>query len=392
MALVKNWQGSWGLPDIGATEKLADIFGLQRTAQGGSSFRSMPAAPIPMQPINYSTVPVSMRQSNVLGTTSSSMGGGGPAPSSTGISYTPPQDLSNLYEPTPSQPDFEAQYGNAFNEVLSALDQREAARQSGYGADVSQIEAGAEKAKGTITGQLAEAQANLTGQAQRETGRTEAAQNQVRRQYSEVQQGLQSLYGGTTGTGRFATELAGRESMRLIGSYGQAMNETLSDIDRTRTNVINESNQRLLENDQSAQSLKLQAKAQLDQDISELRSQKAMLGVERQRQIVSALQNYQSLVASINQRNLAFRQQLYMDQQQFAQKLQEKKIAVSQNYVTQLQQALPGLIRVGAVNPSYADEYYGLPAGTFQLPAGGGKLTPDDEKQKTIENIANSSY
>jgi len=37
MSIVKNWKGSWGLPDVGATEWLSNVFGQGRTSQGGSN-------------------------------------------------------------------------------------------------------------------------------------------------------------------------------------------------------------------------------------------------------------------------------------------------------------------------------------------------------------------
>lgn len=41
MAIVQNWNGSWGLPDFGITEKIGSFLGAPTTAQGGSNISAI---------------------------------------------------------------------------------------------------------------------------------------------------------------------------------------------------------------------------------------------------------------------------------------------------------------------------------------------------------------
>lgn len=314
---------------------------------------------------------------------SSAPAGGAPAG---GFPSNNPQDYQNLLEPAPQQPNFEQQYGSLFDQALGALDQQISARQANTEGDLQTLgEAGASQQAG-IKGRLGQVESQLANQTTRETSRTEDAQNELRRQQAEMVKGIQARYGSTTGTGAFAEIQTSNQTMRLMAQNRQNLQSTLSDIDLARTKTISEANNQIFQVEQTTAQLKREAKAQLDQDISTIKYNKSQIGVQRQQGIIDAVANYQSLVGQINQRNQAFKQDLFKRQQDFESQIALKKLTTYQSSYTQLQSRLERMVKAGVLTPQglkAAETQMGYTPqegeNYFQLPA---------DKTKNLEDIA----
>jgi len=199
------------------------------------------------------------------------------------------------------------------------LNDAETAAQSSATAD--QAEAERQRASG-----VSRQQAFQTGEETRagqekvkkeQTG--ESAVAEARRQYGEIQQGIQGLYGGSTGTGAFATELAGRETLRNIGGVRQQVSNAITEIDDRLGQVREVVSMQIQDIESQAGVMKQRIKAGLDQSLAQIRSTRGELESRKAELAMQAMQNYQGLVAEINARNAQFKQQVAMQAQQVEQ-------------------------------------------------------------------------
>ena len=148
------------------------------------------------------------------------------------------QYINANQQQVPQQPSFEDLYGDAFRQAFEAVNQMQGAIQSGYQAELSGAELGTQQRKAELQAeqamrladfarQRAEAQgqvglANQRAETQTREGQadtraqTESVIEQARRQAAELMQGIQARYGGTTGTGRFTSEILGSQATRNI--------------------------------------------------------------------------------------------------------------------------------------------------------------------------------
>ena len=313
------------------------------------------------------------RTGNIQGIPSSSSSSGG---SSGGGGSSVPSDL---YEQAPDAPDYSL-YENLYGESLAALDQVLSARQAGTEADIATFGQQAASQKKTTEDQLAEVKGQLNTNQIREKQKTQESQDSIRQSYSEQLQGIQSLYGGSTGTGGFASEILGREVLKQMGSNERNLQNTLADIDNTRISTINEANRRLFDIESKSQELVRKAKAQLDLDRAEIASKKGELLAAKQQRYLAALENYRDIVSTINARNTQFRQQLFRDQQDFEQQLQTRKLQINKKFSTDLNKNLKGV-----VNRTRVD-------GTSQQTTAGGQILPSTDEDNEIEDLANLDY
>ena len=194
----------------------------------------------------------------------------------------------------------------------------------------------------SLTNQKAANQANITGQENvlgqaRTTQETTAenAVNEARRQYSEIQQGLQSRYGGTTGTGAFASELAGRQTQQNIGKVRQQLSSAMLEIDNKLQQVQEVGRIALQDLEDKASDQIRQSKNQLDMQLAEIRRQKGEIQANKATLAANAIQLFQTTVNNVNAQNAQFKQNLYLQQQAAEQNLklaQQKAQGISESY------------------------------------------------------------
>lgn len=308
-------------------------------------------------------------------------GGGGGSSSNAG---------SDTYESVPGQPDFEGMYGNAFSQAYGALDQAESGYNQQFAADQADIGLQADTQKQGINTTLATQQRNLDKQTEREQLNSESAVNEQRRQFSEMAQGLQARYGGSTGTGAFAETQLGNQVLRAIGENRQTLARTLTDIGDTRNQIYGEAQRQLLEIDRRKDIALQQAKAQLNQNLAEIRGKKGQLAIERTSQMTNAIQNYQALVSSINARNTAWKQQLFTDARDFERQIQARQTAAYKDNIGEYEKRLEGLLKAGVLSDSglrTAERAMGLVGGSLQNSS--DNMSEDEKRMQMIERLRN---
>lgn len=235
--------------------------------------------------------------------------------------------------PNPDAPniDFDALIAPA----LSALEAAIPGIQQGYDQNVSDINAAKQI-------QLDTNQANVAGQNQiLENGRTEQQQSgenaaqEAARQFAEIQQGLQSRYGGTTGTGQFASEIAGQQTLRNIGQTRQQVANAMQQINDKLLQVKTVGDIAARDLEQKATAQIDSAKQQLEASLQDIRSQKATLQMHKAELAANAIQIYQQTVNNVAQANAQFKQQLYAQQlaaQQSLESAQQKGQGIASSF------------------------------------------------------------
>lgn len=269
------------------------------------------------QQFRYGVAPKSSGQ--VLGASTQVAGSGGGG----GQSSQPFNSQNAPMESNPEQPniDFDSLIAPAIQGLESAI----SPLQQGFADTQGQLEA----SRGTQIDQTRQqigSQVQTLDSAKVKQGRmAESAADEARRQYSEIQQGLQSRYGGTTGTGMFAGELSGRETMRNIGNIREGLTTAIGEIDNKLVQVKELG--RLAEQDiqDKTNAMIVQARSQLNENIANIRRQQGELQSRKAELAMNAMQMYQQAVQEVQARNAAFKQQLYVQQQQAEQALAAKR-------------------------------------------------------------------
>ncbi len=267
---------------------------------------------------NYRPKSASVAPAQKLGATTSLSAVTGGSPSS---SNQPPMEGT----PTFDEPDYDAMIAPA----LSALEGAIAPAQEAYQADIT----GAERTRQTrIAGQqesLGAAEREAGTSRTRTSGVAESAVDEARRQFSELQQGLQARYGGTTGTGAFATELAGSQTLKNVGNIRTALTGALTEIDNSLQRVRGTTQIALQDIEDKAIDERNLAKQRLDQTLTQIRSAKGELMSRKAELASQAMQFYQQQVQAVNERNAAFKQNIYLKQLEAEQKLQSARQSAS---------------------------------------------------------------
>lgn len=296
-------------------------------------------------------------------------------------------NLTPILEPLPaSNPSegFEKNYGSFFDSYLSDLNSREAARKQSYENDLTLIESQKGLQQKQIQSDLETTKADLASQEKKAAALSEENVNQQRRAYSEMAQGLQSAYGGTTGTGAFATELMGREVLGNIGKIRQNFSSAVEDLGLTRAKAISEANQRIDQSNYLAAQLTSQARTQLNADLEQIANARYMSQRDRMDRKMQAYQNYQNLVGDINARNSSFRQSIYRQQKDFEDKMNAQKLVTYTSYVDQLLGQLPDFMNLSKYLPAY-DVSATVPYGS----QGRISIKPKTKKSEGENNITN---
>lgn len=297
---------------------------------------------------------------------SSSTGGGGsaaPAANTGGGGGGVPQI------PQPSAPsiDFDALIAPA----LQGLDAAIAPLQQSTEADIGAINTNKQKAIDT-TNQSITGQTKTINQAQNTQKQYEqSASDAARRQYAEIQQGLQARFGGTTGTGAFASEMAGTQTLRSMADIKtNAANAQVQLSDKLQqVQEVGRTALAHIESDAADQIAK--AKSNLELQLADIRNQKGQLMARKAELAANAVQMYQQTVNQVNTANAQFKQQLYSQQQAAQQSLESAlqrasgiaQAATPQDLMAYVQSLQP------LVNAGYS------PTVTTKLPGGGGSLT-----------------
>jgi hypothetical protein len=273
----------------------------------------------PIGPVNQNA---GMARINAL-TGGSSVGGGQPGGGVTsGI-------LSGQYDQAqPQQPslDFDAMIAPA----LQALDEAVNPAQEQYQGTLGQIEAGRVRGQTQTQSALDQAIAAANLQKTQNAQNTEGAVNEQRRGLSEVSKGLQARYGGTTGTGAFATELAGAKTLGNIAQIRQNFTNAATGIENKLQEVRQTATLALQDFEDQANNQKLAAKNQLDQTLNQIRLAKGELQGRKAEMASQAVQFYQQQLAQVNAANAQFKQNFALQLASAEQKLNSAKTSIAE--------------------------------------------------------------
>lgn len=198
--------------------------------------------------------------------------------------------LTQSYQPT--------QIGGIETQAAAGRGRIEAERERGL-ASYGRQRAGAERQLGLATQKIQEQERSAAAEA--------------RRQFAEIQQGMQALYGGTTGTGAFATELAGRSAMVNIANVrgaaltGIAENEaafqnTVGEITGAENDIRSEAMRAINEIDASTMQQKKEIESEVLRQLTEINLKKGESEAAKSERRMAVLQNIRDYYANIETR------------------------------------------------------------------------------------------
>jgi len=349
----------FGLPDFGISERIQSAFQPNKalTPQGGSNlFNFAPSKAntgstkgVQTGPVQGPPIPQGFGNQSSFGQLNQTSGGGRTS------GQSGPQPSFNQDQYLETTPGFQSvDYDALIAPALDALSQAEGAAQGTFDADVGQIDTNLSGLKGREAQHIKGQESSAELQRGRQKTIAEEGKNQQRSALAEVRQGLQALYGGTTGTGAFATELAGRETMGNIGKIQTNLANAITEIDN-RLNQVKETSKIVIEEaENEAVNLKDRAKAELQSSLAQIRNQKGELQMRKTELAFQAMQRYQETVQAVNARNAQFKQNIA--QQMFAaeQKLHEAR---------QRGETIAQQYQVDITNPNVVSQFSNLPPG-----------------------------
>ena len=224
------------------------------------------------------------------------------------------QDNSQQYEeqaPQPPQIDFDA----LIQPALDALSQAEGAVNASGEADISAIESGATTQKGSLGTAKTSAERDVASRQATTQSAGESAINESRRAAAELQQGLASKYGASSSTGLGASAIVGAQSARVIGQQRAQLTLALNEVENAKTGIIETYNNAIKEVDNTTATLKAQARSTLQTNLAQIGQSRATLQSKKAELVYNAMETYRQEVNAVNQRNTAFKQTLYTQQQ-----------------------------------------------------------------------------
>lgn len=310
---------------------------------------------------------VTPRQGGVLGASASiTQSSSRPAQSST---FNAPQP----YESDPDGPDLDS-VNSTFAPAINALNQFQSSLQAQLSGQAplmgeDQLRSEADATRSTLQSGLTEKKQAYAGQRTREEGRTQSVVAEARRQGSELIQGLQSKFGGSTGTGAFVGELAGRQVLQNVAQNRAALQDTLMQINDAEVSMEREVARQMEGLDMRLQASVQELRNNLMQQIQEVNIKRGELESNKARAKVDLLNQFRQQKAEVEARNAQFRQQLYMEFQSRKQQAQELKGMTVQQFEALLQ------------NPSFSqfNPEFGI---NDQGRVSGLRFTPREEQKK----------
>lgn len=242
------------------------------------------------------------------------------------------QYINANQQQAPQQPSFEDLYGDAFRQAFEAVNQMQGAIQSGYQAELSGAELGTQQRKAELQAEQASRLANFGQQRQEATAQTESVIEQARRQAAELMQGIQARYGGTTGTGRFTSEILGSQATRNIAQNQAALQNAMSKIGLAENELKTKVTSLINQEDQNLQQAKIQLRANLDKSLADISQQRSMLETEKANKRYEILNDYQNRLDEVERYNLDHKRQLEAQYQQAQQEINSLKSQAQQSY------------------------------------------------------------
>lgn len=236
--------------------------------------------------------------------------------------------LQMLMEERPQQPSID--YDALIAPALAAADESMRAEETSLAANLGSIDASSARQKGGYEASRKEAEGSAQLAKQQNVQGTESAIDEARRQFSQISQGIQAKYGGTTGTGAFAETYLGGETLRGISQKRTALTNALSVIDQSLEKVKLVTDMGIQDVDRQSEADKQQAKAEFERNMVSIRNSRGEILARKAELAAQAMEKYRQDVAAVDQRNAQFKQQLYINQQQAEYALAQKQAGIKE--------------------------------------------------------------
>lgn len=376
-----SWNiGGFRLPEFGITERIQNIVAprVPQTSQGGSNlsavFSSRAAAPTPLvsprpssgpvgQNVPRQVAPVTPRQSFTQQSPA--------APSQQTQQAANVQDVSQYFEPQQEYQEPEVD----ISQDLRLAEETVASGIADYEASLAGIDTRTAQGKADLEGQK-QYQATETGRIKGEaTGSTESAINESRQAAAELQQGIAARYGASSSTGLGASAILGQQVIRSIGEARTKLSQTVGFLDQKQKDLEYQTFRAEQIVNSKADELKAQARQELQQ--AQLAAQNLRAGASRFKQslVSEAIQRYRDTVNQINSRNTAFKQTLYLKQQEQQAEIDRirenaktkstEMADANSKYVTDLYKSMAEKGQLSTQGFNQFEERVNVPQGTF---------------------------
>lgn len=198
---------------------------------------------------------------------------------------------------------------SAINEALGNLESLEQETRTLLGGGEQQAEA----YRGTAEAQAREAkgkgQAAVAQQEARTQRAGEEAEAQQRRGFSEIAQQFLGRF-GRGGFGAGLTASLGEATLQNVGRIRAGVQDTMQRLFEQKQQIETEFDTAIQEAAFQAETLKNNAKSQLQNALGEINSRRVALQSQKANLVNQALENYRQQVIDINARNTAFLQQI----------------------------------------------------------------------------------
>lgn len=270
------------------------------------------------QPKNPATVPAgyypqpkpaNYQAPAVAGASTNSMGGSG------GFNAlaedAAKQGLLQKQQNQPSGQDFDSIIAPA----LKALSGYQKSLEGNLPGIYSNLEGQAQVSKNSLNQSAADITNRYGTQRTQAQQSAESAVAEARRGFAELQRGLQAQYGGTTGTGAFSAELAGRGTLGNINNIRTGLQDTMMQITDAEDSLKKDVQNKMFELDQNLTSAKESARMDLMEKIQQINLKKGELESNKAQQKMDAMREYKMTQAQIEASNKQFLQGLYADYQ-----------------------------------------------------------------------------
>lgn len=202
-----------------------------------------------------------------------------------------------------------------FSPAFQALDQLEGALKEGAAGGEQSLMASQNTAIGRETLNQKQAQTEAE-KSQAQAGQSlEAGQAETRRQAAELQQGIQSRFGGTTATGAGISEILGGQAMKNLASLRTTYQGTINSINGLLQKARDESAQRISEIQTSTQANLTELKNSLAMALAQVAGKRGEFSIQAADKKMGLLQEYQNQVQQIKAANQNWIQQVLLKQQ-----------------------------------------------------------------------------
>jgi len=226
-----------------------------------------------------------------------------------------------------------------YSPLIDYLNQAESAVTSEYQRYVPELEQQYATSLSNIQNQKIQGERELAAQEQAAGVRKEDALSAARRLYDELRRGGRQRFGGASSAGQAFTELTAQEQQRQSGNIWQAYQQTLDNLNRYRTNLLDNFAQAQKELELAKTSALNQAYSDYQNRLQEIRAKKGETESAKAQTALEALNNLRNQIYQINLQSLNLAQTLAANKQmalstvdQYSQKVAQSILGGSTSY------------------------------------------------------------